>query len=288
MGIPRLVLLTNAKGEFSVAQIMSWAARRETAREEDMAYSLLGLFGVNMPMIYGEGKKAFRRLQLEIMKASEDKSIFAWVGEGRERGPLAISPAEFQYSGDVQRVQVDVQSTEEYAMTNRGIRIKLGLTGPCDPFPQGQVFLAFLDCRLEDGRPVGIYLRQKLSGQYFRTRCGQLVVDMKNIPKKAKTKYRTLYFMEPYSTSFNVSQWMRTPMGLYVFEVTYDSVLEHGFVPFERSTSSSYAVWTVTEGILGLKLEIDGSGQEGDLIFRNAESGERFGVTLGIHNHQVS
>jgi hypothetical protein len=222
------------------------------------------------------------------MKASEDKSIFAWVGEGRERGPLAISPAEFQYSGDVQRVQADVQSTEEYAMTNRGIRIKLGLTGPCDLFPQGQVFLAFLDCRLEDGRPVGIYLRQKLSGQYFRTRCGQLVVDMKNIPKKAKTKYRTLYFMEPYSTSFNVSQWMRTPMGLYVFEVTYDSVLEHGFVPFEQSTSSSYAVWTVTEGILGLKLEIDGSGQEGDLIFRNAESGERFGVTLGIHNHQVS
>jgi hypothetical protein len=98
-GIPRVVLLMNSKEEFSVAQIMSWAAKRETTREEDMAYSLLGLFGVNMPMIYGEGKKAFRRLQLEIMKASEDHSIFAWVGAGHERGPLALSPAEFECSG---------------------------------------------------------------------------------------------------------------------------------------------------------------------------------------------
>src|ERR1700712_5306798 len=65
----------------SVAQIMSWAANRETSRTEDCAYSLLGLFGVNMPMIYGEGNKAFNRLQLEIMKTSDDLSLFAWVDE---------------------------------------------------------------------------------------------------------------------------------------------------------------------------------------------------------------
>ncbi|KAI0377291.1 heterokaryon incompatibility protein-domain-containing protein [Hypomontagnella monticulosa] len=63
----------------SVAQRMSWAARRQTSRVEDVAYSLLGIFDVNIPLIYGEGHKAFQRLQEEIMRAyPEDPSIFAW------------------------------------------------------------------------------------------------------------------------------------------------------------------------------------------------------------------
>jgi hypothetical protein len=35
---------------------MSWAETRQTTREEDMAYSLLGMFDVYMPLIYGEGR----------------------------------------------------------------------------------------------------------------------------------------------------------------------------------------------------------------------------------------
>jgi hypothetical protein len=63
----------------SVSKRMSWAARRETTRTEDLAYCLLGLFDVNMPLLYGEGKKAFRRLQEEIMKANPtDHTLFAW------------------------------------------------------------------------------------------------------------------------------------------------------------------------------------------------------------------
>jgi hypothetical protein len=46
----------------SIAQKMSWASRRETTRVEDAAYSLMGLFGVNMPPLYGEGEKAFLKL----------------------------------------------------------------------------------------------------------------------------------------------------------------------------------------------------------------------------------
>ncbi|KAI6152678.1 heterokaryon incompatibility protein-domain-containing protein [Pisolithus tinctorius] len=72
-------------GVRSAAQIMSWAADRETARVEDRAYSLLGLFGVHMPMVYGEGKSAFQRLQLEIIRSSNDHSIFAWDPKGRVR-----------------------------------------------------------------------------------------------------------------------------------------------------------------------------------------------------------
>ena len=65
-------------GQFSIADRMTWAADREATRQEDIAYCLLGIFDVNMPLLYGEGGKAFLRLQLEIMKKSEDETIFAW------------------------------------------------------------------------------------------------------------------------------------------------------------------------------------------------------------------
>ncbi|KAJ8128451.1 hypothetical protein O1611_g5180 [Lasiodiplodia mahajangana] len=63
----------------SIAQRMSWAAKRETSREEDEAYCLFGMFDVNMPLIYGEGPKAFRRLQETLItQYPEDHSLFAW------------------------------------------------------------------------------------------------------------------------------------------------------------------------------------------------------------------
>lgn len=109
----------------SIAKRMSWVASRKTTRIEDMAYCLLGIFDVNMPMIYGEGNKVFRRLQEKIIKLyPEDHSIYAWgivdqssdeateqvqVQQGECHGPvsslllglLAHSPSEFLQSGDV-------------------------------------------------------------------------------------------------------------------------------------------------------------------------------------------
>ncbi|KAL1948057.1 hypothetical protein VTO73DRAFT_12132 [Trametes versicolor] len=62
----------------SVARRMSWAAKRETTRVEDRAYSLFGIFGLHMSPIYGEGENAFLRLQEEIVRTIPDQSIFAW------------------------------------------------------------------------------------------------------------------------------------------------------------------------------------------------------------------
>jgi len=64
---------------FSAAEKFAWAAKRKTTCGEDRAYSLLGIFGVNMPMIYGEGEQAaFFRLQKEIFGVFADHSMFAW------------------------------------------------------------------------------------------------------------------------------------------------------------------------------------------------------------------
>lgn len=86
---------------------MSWASSRKTTRPEDIAYSLLGLFDVNMPLLYGEGAtKAFERLQHEIIRSGHDESIFAWSLPSHHNGPfygamLAPSPECFSRSGNI-------------------------------------------------------------------------------------------------------------------------------------------------------------------------------------------
>ncbi|KAF2673424.1 HET-domain-containing protein, partial [Microthyrium microscopicum] len=58
---------------------MRWCSSRKTSRPEDTAYSLLGMFDVNLPLIYGEGeKRAFQRLQLEMVKRTSSNSLLAW------------------------------------------------------------------------------------------------------------------------------------------------------------------------------------------------------------------
>ncbi|MCJ1307654.1 hypothetical protein MMC25_001301 [Agyrium rufum] len=79
-GIPWYVLSRDTPLDgMSIAQRMSWAARRTTKKEEDMTYCLLGIFGVSMTLNYGEGsERAFRRLQETIMNETKDDSILAW------------------------------------------------------------------------------------------------------------------------------------------------------------------------------------------------------------------
>ena len=71
-GIPVKALRGSPLCEFSVTERMVWAENRETTRKEDKAYSLLGIFDIHMPLIYGEGReKAFKRLRGKIEKASK-------------------------------------------------------------------------------------------------------------------------------------------------------------------------------------------------------------------------
>jgi hypothetical protein len=68
-GIAPKALQGHPLTEFSIAERKSWAAKREAKREEDLVYSLLGIFGVWMPLIYSEGREhALRRLDDEISK----------------------------------------------------------------------------------------------------------------------------------------------------------------------------------------------------------------------------
>ncbi|KAJ2980033.1 hypothetical protein NUW58_g7052 [Xylaria curta] len=113
-----------------VARRMSWVSKRQTTRPEDMAYCLLGIFDVNMPMIYGEGQKAFMRLQEEIAKDSCDLSLFAWQQldlSQNYRGILARSPAEFSNCREIKHRIKNAIIPTEFTLTNRGLRIETAL-----------------------------------------------------------------------------------------------------------------------------------------------------------------
>ncbi|KAH6972780.1 heterokaryon incompatibility protein-domain-containing protein [Ilyonectria sp. MPI-CAGE-AT-0026] len=167
----------NLLARTSVAEKMSWASKRETTRKEDTAYCLLGILGVNMPLIYGEGERAFLRLQEEVVRTSFDPTILAWdtlhntrplarqetrpssswllaikTLAGRDHpfragpheptsqvlmGLLATSPAYFAQCNDVMACDVAL----EWDFTAQGLRIILPVSEDEDPY-------VLLPCRL--------------------------------------------------------------------------------------------------------------------------------------------
>lgn len=155
----------------SVAKRMSWVSRRQTSREEDMAYCLLGLFDINMPLLYGEGaKKAFQRLQIEIMRNNDDESLFAWTSSQEHSGMLAASPSFFTHSGNISRGWNFTRPP--YSMTNKGLEFPVPKIHI--PVPTGSIPV-FLNCFRDKERvPVALHLLQDGGFGAYRLECNNL------------------------------------------------------------------------------------------------------------------
>ena len=240
--VPRRIL-TDGLSSYRpcVAQIISWAADRTTTRVEDRAYSLMGLLDVNMPVLYGEGKKAFHRLQLEIIRTSNDQSIFAWGWISRENGRtgsiLADDPSFFEDCDEVelmdpqmfiQYLKDDMRDKEMPSMdddrfgmlpsmdddrfgmfpiTNRGIQIWMLLR----PYSGSRsVFQAWLPYRSSpSGPPVTINLA---SWNYNYYRCFSSL----------RYKERTVQFRQVYLSYQDVYRDI-------TFEFDDSAIIENGF-----------------------------------------------------------
>jgi hypothetical protein len=169
-----------------IARRMSWAAERQTTRLEDIAYCLMGLFDVSMPLLYGEGKKAFTRLQEEILKDSDDHSLFAWRAGAsyneENRGILAESPAEFAGSRDIIPFR-DWRYSAPYSMTNKGLSIRLSLEECVETVANKKIYIAGLNCRFGENQTnrVGIYVMCLEGDQYAKIRPGIIVTTKKSM-----------------------------------------------------------------------------------------------------------
>lgn len=122
-GRPSSVSRLSQLQDYCVAQKMSWASSRETTRGEDVAYCLMGIFEVNMPLLYGEGSsRAFFRLQREILERTHDQSILAIDSfpSGEPKKALASHPNQFPDSGFIHFRPILTTAAEGdtlYAMT---------------------------------------------------------------------------------------------------------------------------------------------------------------------------
>jgi hypothetical protein len=140
--VPQDILLhLRSLSDCSIAQRMSWASQRRTTRIEDIAYCLMGIFDVQMPLLYGEGENAFVRLQKEIIAQNADQSIFAWTGScAKGLAYLAKSPQSFIRTGSFTPVSRVVythaggyvssrQSTAgaSHRISHRGLEITTGI-----------------------------------------------------------------------------------------------------------------------------------------------------------------
>jgi len=131
---------TRALHQIAVAQRMSWVAKRQTTRTEDMAYCLFGIFDINMPLLYGEGSKAFVRLQQAILQQTGDLSIFAWtlpknlsaefskldaelIGLVTEATPFAFHAACFEKCQTMERFTSSVLPNPSVTISSTGIRL---------------------------------------------------------------------------------------------------------------------------------------------------------------------
>ena len=268
-----------------VAQIMSWAASRKTTRIEDQAYSLLGLLDVNMPMLYGEGKEAFQRLQLEIIRKSNDQSIFAWVPDRGIRwhggGVLADDPSFFGDCQDVEKMEHDeymihlqerlpdgsprpVSLADERlgtcSVTNRGIQIWLLIT-PHDNCPT-VFFRASLACCRWDRRPMTIDLA--LWGpNYYR------YPSTTRMPKSAPL-FEKLYL------SYHSQVYPDSTFKLGDYCGIHRTLVDRGFT-YRGSTPQSAPLDTTTESLV-----LSGVNELAVAVYDEGQHGKtRFAVVVG-------
>jgi hypothetical protein len=162
----------------AVAQKMSWASQRQTTRIEDTAYCLLGIFNVNMALLYGEEEKAFRRLQEEIIRTTPDYSIFAWMTPFTAHnaqspkirifsGVLALSPFQFSKCESFVMLDQTDNTRTDFSVSNQGI--KMHSRSRLEPIPGERGYrYTFPVCSSEAKTTLGIRLRRCGPSQFLR------------------------------------------------------------------------------------------------------------------------
>ena len=230
-----------------VAQIVSWAANRTTSQEEDRAYSLMGLLDVNMPMLYGEGKKAFHRLQLELIRVSSDQSIFAWGHDAKNVRPgniLADDPSFFEGCSKMIPMDYDEflklypnyekardDTSRAFLITNNGIQICMPLGVYFLENEDSSVAKALLPCysgpNATEQVSINLIGKNDSDSTYYRySSVSPLVLDAGSV------KFCQVYLQYQDMRNDNVT-----------FEIDDSTIIENGFtcsnMSFQERTGNS-------------------------------------------------
>jgi hypothetical protein len=234
--IPEEALLNFRSKDYCVADKMSWAVGRQTTREEDLAYCLMGLFDINMPLLYGERTKAFLRLQEMIMESSTDLSIFLWNGQPRtEFGLLAASPSCFciKLPYTPQGLRDMFSLPKGWTRSNAGVSIRLSLRPHYIDEDQKAVFVAVIHKPYRYGLSgFGIFL-ERLERSCQENDYRRVSVDNQ--------------------TTINLNAFIRRPLHSPFIEFTTDLlIVREPMIPSSSAGSSSFIVrWKASESLEG-------------------------------------
>ncbi|KFA67653.1 hypothetical protein S40285_04955 [Stachybotrys chlorohalonatus IBT 40285] len=129
---PRCIEDRRAIRHEPIATRMSWASGRRCTRVEDTAYCLMGLFDVNMPLLYGEGDKAFKRLQEQIWNTTDDHTLLCWFVDEKDprawtiQSAFAQSPEDFRFSSNIVLFGNEVHDPGQ--LTKLGVPLRTSLS----------------------------------------------------------------------------------------------------------------------------------------------------------------
>ncbi|KAF9458425.1 heterokaryon incompatibility protein-domain-containing protein [Collybia nuda] len=298
---------TTIRDTVPIAVRLSWAADRITTREEDRTYSLLGLFDINMPLLYGEGQKAFTRFQHEIIKKSDDHSIFAWRdnslrhGTANARGMLAYSPSEYRGMGNVERLtsynsignkkkflsfNTGIQDgiPVEYSITKRGVHIQLPLLSL-----DNSKYLAFLKCGIsENAESIALVLEETDKGQFIRVSPDSFgaVPSFKNWRSAPNPITNAEIFVKEDHTVAGAE----TPMELSFIAVVIGDAPRYGDICCYDQYPRGAPDWNpgpeLTAHHHWIYQEFSTS-EIAVIVLQNCRTGERFALVIGPRNNLI-
>lgn len=290
--------------EYSIAQRMSWVADRVTTRPEDIAYCLLGIFGINMPLLYGEGERAFIRLQEEIIRQSDDHSILAFDTLLSTNSLLADHPNLFR---DMRNLRPSLHSriTPPFALTNAGLSLRTPLIQTLSP----HWVLAVLNCvEVETKKGLrksqvclpllgknGVYMRARSPFSLIKKSLSEMSIagsrtEIDDLTTSVETKYLVSYFTKVYP-AFGYE----LDLALNGFE---EEIMQNpGFMlTFPRGMGNFQLVEafppdSLQESISFFNPPVTGSGQpfaHGLLVFQDMSASEKEDPTkIGVYLAQV-
>ncbi|KAL5592081.1 hypothetical protein FOVSG1_010970 [Fusarium oxysporum f. sp. vasinfectum] len=217
---------------YSVAQRMAWASSRSTTRIEDQAYSLLGLFDISMPLVYGEGFEAFTRLLGEIIHKYADHSFFAsrlQYVDFLPRSPWEFSDSQsvvVSSSPQLQRHYTPGDHSYSFHLTNTGLQITL----PIVPTLVPHFVFGVLDC-------WDIESTSTTTTRYVSRIWIPLL-------RKGTAMQRSILVKKPYATILSVPSWQPREAGspfLLCFPRGTADYRLYGIFPSDHESDTAWA-----------------------------------------------
>jgi tetratricopeptide (TPR) repeat protein len=222
---------------FSVETRLSWTDKRQTTREEDKAYSLLGIFGVFTYLNYGEGvSNAFKRLRKEIAEHSHDTSQ-PQVSIGHKPSYYIPFPKNRYFVGRREELEILSQTLLEGTDTQKMSIVGLGGAG------KTQLALRFAYTVKETMSAVSIFWMPALSMGSFEQACVAVVAAL-NISQAETGEADAKELVKEYLSADRAGPWLLVLDNADDHDILFGTEHATGIIDYLPESEKGMTVFT--------------------------------------------